>query len=489
MRLHAGSFARAGSLAAISSIGMTTLASADDRGVIIPPGTDPVIHTLVAQLQGDFSGLPPQDDPRFGHSVALHGDTLAVGAPGTLVAAGDPPVIRERGTVFVYQRNPANDTWQFVQRLFFGAGGAGQCGTSVALSDFSLLVGCPFHLGRGRAVFYRRATVDGEFGDPVSFVDASVQTGAECGSSVALIDSAPGTASVLPMAAVGCPNRRDFPQGNLGLVGAVDIYRNLLGQWALAESIAGPGTAFTDFGRSLNLNRAGPSPDMTMLLSVGVPGTGSANGSVRIYEMGATVADWTLDHTMVGPQSGSRFGHSVDMNAGRLAVGAPERRTVLPGSNPIALVANGSVTITTRACTFQGVCNWSATIDEFFAPTFPNGQPFVAQNRLGESVHVLEPARVFAGAPLYPWPNFFGQGRHYVLDDGEWVLNEDEPFYPIGANLPTSEFGAASSGDEAWLAVGAPGYPDADGNHGRVFVYGYDYDDTIFANGFELPLR
>ena len=105
-----------------------------------------------------------------------------------------------------------------------------------------------------------------------------------------------------------------------------------------------------------------------------------------------------------------------------------------------------------------------------------------AQNRLGQAVQVLEPSRVLAGEPWHPWPGFNGRGRHYVLEGGNFVLRTTEPFH--SASTPaTAEFGAAVSGDAQWLAVGAPGYPDA--TSGRVFVYAFDYDDTLFAHDFE----
>ncbi len=451
-------------------------------GILPPPGPPGPVHTLVQQLEGDFSGLPEQDDPRFGFAVALHGDTLVVGAPGALVAAGDPPVIRERGVVFVYRRQPSG-TWQLSQRLLYGAGGAGQCGHAVAVNEYSLLVGCPFHSDRGRAVFYTRSNPDAEFDDPVSFVDTSMQEGADCGSSVALIDADPEADSPLQMAAVGCPNRRDFPGGDSGLVGAVDIYRNFF-TWDFATSINGPGTVATDYARSVSLNRAGPNPGKTLLLVVGIPGTTSGNGSVRIYANGDTVSDWSQEHMIVGPDAGSRFGYSVHMRGGRLAVGAPERHVLNPGLNPPLPVASGSLSITTRACTVQGVCTWVANVDEFPAAPLPIAS-LVAQNRLGHAVQVLTTDRVIAGAPWYPFGSLVGQARHFVLDDGEWVLNEEEPFYPAAPVPATSGFGSAISGDDTWMAIGAPGYPQE--NRGRVFLYAYDYDDVIFRDGFEAP--
>ena len=142
-----------------------TTVQADSRGVIFTPP----IHTLIASLEGDFAGLPGQDDPRFGFSVALHGDTLAVGAPGTLTGSGGN--IYRRGAVFLYRRQQEGHGWQFLQRIAFGVGGDGQCGHAVALSDSFLMVGCPWHqvsgVARGRAVILARDGGTGLYGDAV----------------------------------------------------------------------------------------------------------------------------------------------------------------------------------------------------------------------------------------------------------------------------------------------------------------------------------
>jgi hypothetical protein len=68
-------------------------------GLILPPQDLPV-HDLVEILEGDFPAAPEQDNPsgpRFGYSVAMYGDSLAVGGPGYLDADG-----RVRGRVFIY---------------------------------------------------------------------------------------------------------------------------------------------------------------------------------------------------------------------------------------------------------------------------------------------------------------------------------------------------------------------------------------------------
>lgn len=451
-----------------------TSVQADSRGVIFTPP----IHTLIASLEGDFAGLPGQDDPRFGFSVALHGDTLAVGAPGTLTGSGDN--IYRRGAVFLYRRQQEGHGWQFLQRIAFGVGGDGQCGHAVALSDSFLMVGCPWHqvsgVARGRAVILARDGGTGLYGDAVNLVGDS--TGAACGHSVAIIDSAPGTDSPLPMAAMGCPDRTFPTGGGFGTnTGAVEVFTWLLG-WSHATTLAPaalPGNNSARFGQSVLLNRTGPAPGMTLLLGVGVPG----QDMVRMYAMGGTVQTWNLERSIDGPDN-SRFGHSLHMRGGRLAIGAPERAVPNGTLMPPVPVPSGSLGITTRSCNFQGVCGWSQNVTELLAiPTMP---VLAIQNRLGESVHVLTPERIVAGSPLFPYPTFHGQVRHYLLDEGDWERHDAEPFDPLAATLPTSESGHAVAGDAAWLAVGLPGSPDG---WGRVNVYAWDYDDVIFSDDFE----
>jgi hypothetical protein len=449
-------------------------ALADDRGSAV---LDPV-HELVASLEGDFSGLPEQDDPRFGHSVALRGDTLVVGAPGTLT--GSSGNIFARGAVFIYRRNESGLGWSLHQRIAFGTGGDGQCGHTVALSDNFLMVGCPWHQvsgnARGRAVIYNRDGATGNYVDAINLVGTT--NGDTCGYSVAIIDGAPGTDSPLPMAAMGCPGRTFPLGGGLGAnTGAVEVFRWLLA-WDQAATLAPPAIAANNdsrYGHSLLFNRAGPSPGMTLLLGVGIPG----KDRVEMRAMGATVMDWPVERTIDGPAN-SRFGHSIHMHTGRLVIGAPERLVPNPTLMPPTATPSGSITIMSRSCTIVGGCGWSQNADEILA--IPTAPVVVSQNRMGHAVHALTPNRVVAGAPHFPYSTYFGQVIHYLLDAGAWIRHSDEPFDPLAASFPTSQAGYALAGDEAWLAVGLPGEPTG---FGRVNVYGWDLNDAIFADDFE----
>jgi len=456
----------------------------------VPPaiagGEAPPVHSLVAQLEGDFTDLPEQDDPRFGEAVAVYGDLMVVGAPGTLTGSGQ----YRRGAVFVYRLQAGQ--WQQVQRIAFGTGGDGQCGTSVALGASTLLVGCPYYevsgAPYGRAVFYTWNEANDQFEGAVNFISDSLNS--QCGYSVAFIDVDPDAGGGLPIAAVGCPNRTFDAGGGLGVnKGEVIVYRWFLG-WEEATRLTREGsTVNLRYGHAVMLNYAGPASERRLQLGVGMPGEGGGDGAVRVYQMGDTVAQWNLAISYTGPDD-SRFGESLHMRGGRLAIGAPERPVLNPFVTPPTNLPSGSIFIATRACATLGGCSWSQQqqLGELVAPHVPIGEVFVAQNRFGHSVRVLATDRVIGGAPLYPYPVYFGQARHYLLDDGDWVLHEEEPFFPAPAVSPLSEFGTAIGSDAQWLAVGAPGFIGDDGPTGRVFVYEWDRSDLIFKDGFELPL-
>ena len=86
--------------------------------------------------QATLYGTPADDvgGRAFGWSVALHGDWLFVGSPGSR------GVTVESGAVYVYKRN--GNAWDFQQRLFASDGGPGHAfGWSLDASSGTLVVG------------------------------------------------------------------------------------------------------------------------------------------------------------------------------------------------------------------------------------------------------------------------------------------------------------------------------------------------------------
>ncbi len=97
------------------------------------------------QLQGTITGFAG-----FGYSVALDGDTLAVGAPAE---RGTLPDTANTGGAYVFTRDSGTGVWALVTRLVASNAGEGDgFGTSVALQGDRLIVGAPLEDSNGTGV-------------------------------------------------------------------------------------------------------------------------------------------------------------------------------------------------------------------------------------------------------------------------------------------------------------------------------------------------
>jgi hypothetical protein len=444
------------------------------------------VHQLATVLEGDYSGFIPQDPtlgPRFGFSVAMHGDTLAVGAPNARSEPGGIPT----GVVFIFRRNVSG--WQLSQRLSHSFSNVRECGYSVALDAFNLLVGCPGagipDNNHGSVRRYERPSEQADFAFSGNF-PVGIQTDQRCGSSVALIGVQ--DSGSFPFAAISCPG---WDSGR----GRVDIHffcppffpclKPYATGWNLAATLNPPlGVPGTPrFGQSIDFNRHGE----ILMLAVGQPGfpnvSGHENGRAEVFRNNATVDDWTLMVTYEGSDRG-QLGSSVHMRADRLIAGAPSRR-VLSGAGGTMPV--GSAWVAGLQCTFNPpptppTCNWGSAQELLgdFTNTFD-------LNRLGHAVHTLVGGgspRVIAGEPGID--NAAGRARHYQRVGTDWVVNEAEPFFPaFPAPVPADhELGSAFASQGSWLAIGAPGGRDS-GNQRTGLVYLFAWDALLFRDRYE----
>lgn len=232
-------------------------------------------------LSGDYSGLPVQDapdGPEFGYSVAIDGDWLAVGAPGTVVMNNDADV-EGAGAVFLFKHE--DGAWQFKQRLRFVFANM-RCGTSVALKQPYLVVGCPGIPDQSTfdLAFLGRARLS-ESGEWVNLLTTTSGNGTGCGMSVAL--SAPHPADGSVVAAAGCPDAA----GGKGHALFVEYDGGdwLTGwSWPFFSPItAGDGVAGDRFGESVALWHS----DLTLVhrsLAVGAPRRNGDKGAVYLFE-------------------------------------------------------------------------------------------------------------------------------------------------------------------------------------------------------------
>lgn len=469
-------------------------------GILPPPPPATPVHEQIIELEGDYSGLADQEvglGPQFGHSVAMHGNTLVVGAPRTRVyVAGDEPgsaVAVHLGAVFVFRWNGYQ--WLPTQRLIPAQSVINtdaECGYSVAVSRFNLLVGCPYHVDgdtqqeRGRTLVFQRSQETGDFQFATTFDDTLATNGAECGHSVALLDAVDSGA--LPLAVVGCPGRQQLISGQI-FSGGVDVYHWLL-NWGHAVSLTGNPGSTSRMGHGVSLNTHAES----ILLATGAPGFSNNAGQVRIFEMGETSASWTLEASYTGTTS-SRLGYSVDLGGERMVAGAPTRTAlVFDPDDGFVNVPVGGISVVTRSCTFNPfpdppTCTWGEATAIDGSPT----QGTEPQNRLGHAVHVLATGasgRIIAGEPHYALGSVSangrpGRARHYLRNGASWELNTGEPFYQIPATWSYQEAGAALAGDSGWVAVGAPlAYLSKIGpGLGRVRLYAYN--NSLFSDRFE----
>lgn len=443
-----------------------------------------------ATLSGDYSGLPAQTaarGPEFGYSVAISGDWLVVGAPGTIVD-GNFYGVAEHGAVFVFRREHG---WQLHQRITFPYyGSAARCGYSVALAPPHLAIGCPgagssaAPAGEHGLVVLRRLHADGLWQQAGADLG---QTGARCGRAIALNALGSDDPAVV---AFGCPGWSN----NTGRVW-VDRYVPASGLWsgnhvAVTASDASSGDRY---GESLALYRAMAGAITVQRLAIGAPykthGPALAAGSVYVH----SGSDWSQTAVLTGPSPQNfaltYFGSDVAMNNTQLVVGARGGLTFKCGNVPRC----GTVTRFQRSG-----ANW--LLQEGGGAVNAGGNPPGEQPGMefGDRVAIGADNWVAVAAPRTDgWTQFNGVAEDVGLvelrraDDGGWGVSwnqaqgEVRPGVIGALALAEGHFGHGLNFGGRRLAVGYPGAGTTvpgSGRRGQVWIY---EPDRIFADGFE----
>ena len=233
-------------------------------------------------------------DGRFGYRVALDGDTLLVGALDVV-----PP---NRGAAYVFTRT--GGAWTEQARLARNEDG-NRFGSSVALQGNTAVVGAPGGDGvLGAAYVYVRSGTSWSF--QTQLRPAAISPTALLGYSVALDGN---------IALVGAP-AGDVSAGQTR--GAVYAFGRAGGGWATQGSFSpGDGTSNAMFGSSVAL--------VGTTALVGAPAQ-SGSGAAYFYTRGI---GWTA-----GPRlrpddltAASRFGDSVAFDGDTAIVGAPQQNS------------------------------------------------------------------------------------------------------------------------------------------------------------------
>ncbi len=476
----------------------TALAAGDAP---VPQGGLQDLHGMVrtGTVSGDFSDLPPQSaqfGPEFGFSVALSGEWLVVGAPGTVTTIAG--TTGEHGAVFVFRRE--GGSWIQQQVLTRPGDGAPRCGHSVALRPPHLVFGCPdmrnVSTERGVVHTYRLET-DNFVLKNSRYFDADE---AHCGRAIAL------TRNYL---AASCPTANN-DSGRVYVIKRntlTDVYSGEAEVQINGSSVSGMDVF--GFGEALAMYEPptvffGPE---NVRLAIGAPNTiypGNIfpRGTVHVYHRAISTPTWN-DNALFRPApSGSdggtfaEFGRALAMNWNQLVVGAPNNRYGGINTSP----GPGSVHRYELFNTSGTVYGWQAREDGG-GTNLPDG-PHAAM-RFGAAVAIAHDNMIAIGAPGTDgeetgggvaddvglvefrrtgggdWSvfNYYGEARPAPINP---LLIRDEGQFGRSLDTDTGSRRLAAGYPRSGGIIGMPGQP----NRPRGAVWIYD-TDAIFLDGFE----
>ena len=243
---------------------------------------------------------------RFGQSVSMDGDRLAV---GTYQDRDNGP---DSGSAYVFERG-ADGRWSQVGKLLAGDGSErDEFGYAVSLDGDRLAIGA--RLDRDNAVASGSAYVferdaGGRWLEVTKLLSLDGQAGDHFGYSVSLDGD---------RLAIGSPNDGD----NGALSGSVYVFeRDLDGDWVQACKILPlDGQPSGRFGNSVSLDG-----DRLAIGAEQSDGSSELSGSVYVFDRQAD-GKWLEDSKLfaVDGQAFDCFGRSVSLDGDRLAIGADE---------------------------------------------------------------------------------------------------------------------------------------------------------------------
>ncbi|MBL7805636.1 MAG: HYR domain-containing protein [Saprospiraceae bacterium] len=260
------------------------------------------VWTNIQRLQPD----PLPSGTQFGYSVAIDGNTVAVGAPSDDEMAGNA------GAVYIYQQDSGNpNSWLMVKKLSAGDAAQGDnFGWDVDLDGDWMIAGAPLHDGAGADAgsayaFGRNEGGADNWGQAAQLAGNGVESQDHFGWSVAIS----GTQAV-----VGAPGDDDKGPD------AGAAYRfNGAANWAQTAKLLGAQTSAGDnFGRSVAASGN--------YAFIGAPyndlGGDDAGAAFLFNQIGQTslVVNYNA-------QDGDNFGATVSIDGDYAVVGAP-------GANP-----------------------------------------------------------------------------------------------------------------------------------------------------------
>ena len=266
-------------------------------------------------LQQVLTPVSTNPGDRFGAAVALEGNFLLAGAPGTNNASSD------QGNARVFQYLPTIGLWSLVATLVASDADPGdEFGSAVDLDVDLAICGAPLDDDNGpdsgSAYIYRRNPLTGLWVEEQKLLPIDTVAGDRFGASVAIEGD---------LAMIGATGP------SLG-AGALFVYRRdaLSGVWEFEQRIVPNDVAiFDQFASSIAL-----SDGRALAGSWRDDDSGADSGSAYSFTFDALLGAWVEENKFVSPETaaGDLFGFSVSLSGTRAVVGAIGDDPEGPGS-------------------------------------------------------------------------------------------------------------------------------------------------------------
>jgi hypothetical protein len=264
------------------------------------------------QLDATAEAADGAPNDRLGWSLALDGDTLLAGAPGSGDVNGNGP-----GAAYVFTRSGAN--WTQAQKFTPSSPTfQGLFGQAVALDGNTLAIGHPQAMSSAKGEVDVWVRVGPTWVLQQKLVPAGLDAGARAGNALAL----EGDRLV-----IGAPNQ--LSGANL-FVGRAFVFERSGSTWT----------------QKAELNSPAPIPSGVFATSVALDGGRIAVGAIgepftngvhgRVHTFIGSGASWSFEQTLVGSDTAVQncaFGMSLSLEGSRLVVGAPGRNLPISGGS------------------------------------------------------------------------------------------------------------------------------------------------------------
>ncbi len=240
---------------------------------------------------------------RFGHAVAVDGDTVMVAA-----RAGDSIGTDDVGSVYVFSRS--NDTWTQDQELIADDASSGdRFGNSLALDGDTLLVGANGDADKGAgsgAAYFFTSSPQGEWSESQKVTANDGSADDAFGHFVALNDDTAIVGAIL-----GDSTATDS--------GAAYVFdRDESQEWIAGQKLTASDSLADDgFGHSISLD--------ANVVVIGAPdGSDSSGATGAAYLFSRSGLTWTERDKLTASDgaAGDRFGHSVSMDGTQVMISA-----------------------------------------------------------------------------------------------------------------------------------------------------------------------